>query len=320
MKYSLLTLALLSTGASACLENNGRFEKTSVNTDQGEVIVVNDKKTNLQWLHCPLGQTTEQCIGDAQEHTFKTYFHKDTATAAIAEFNGNFAEEQHWRLPHTMELGTITDYNCEFGTNLALFSMSVSSTEYRQMEGNLKAVRDSYAPLLQAIDDAKAAWQHDLEHNPEVIAIMAEIERLEALREKKPTRELALKIRAQWSKLYDKEELVVDGKVVMEDGKPVMVLKYPNYSAQGKAQWAFDKVYRKGDESQRLLSYEQEYQAVKVPMAQWFATTGGLGIKLQNSMNYSVHSGKEGWGLEQIHYFNGISMYLRLVREIPTAE
>ncbi|MCU8219035.1 hypothetical protein M2H05_11190 [Vibrio vulnificus] len=58
--------AALSVPVSAqCLPEEGRFEKTTIDFQGTSYWVINDNKTELQWMMCPMGQQGEQCIGDA---------------------------------------------------------------------------------------------------------------------------------------------------------------------------------------------------------------------------------------------------------------
>ncbi len=53
--------AVLSTPLYAqCLPEEGRFEKATIDYHGTNYWVINDNRTNLQWMMCPMGQQGEQ--------------------------------------------------------------------------------------------------------------------------------------------------------------------------------------------------------------------------------------------------------------------
>lgn len=45
-----------------CLPEEGRFSKETIEYQGTSLWVVNDNRTQLQWMMCPLGQQGEQCL------------------------------------------------------------------------------------------------------------------------------------------------------------------------------------------------------------------------------------------------------------------
>lgn len=112
MKTSLSTLLLLSCAhasmsyAQTCesgLTANATDSHYSVNAD-GTIV---DKKTNLTWMRCAIGQTwaDNTCTGVPQLMQWE----KALETAK----NTTFAGQQGWRVPTQEELQSLVDKNCE---------------------------------------------------------------------------------------------------------------------------------------------------------------------------------------------------------------
>lgn len=131
MKYFFgWTCILLSTATYAnptCLDNSSkepdRFESHIIATDSGNIKVVNDLSTQLQWSFCPYGQTLSadqnHCEGQPTilglnyiDGVPNDKVRQQLLQTADQE-NQNQGEKQHlWRLPNAKELYSIFNSNC----------------------------------------------------------------------------------------------------------------------------------------------------------------------------------------------------------------
>jgi len=101
----LLTLVLITDTSAECNENT-IFTTPNIRFTIFENGTVYDKKSNLVWQRCSLGQTwlNANCNGDASTHSWEGAF--DIA------LSNNFNNQSNWRLPNIKELHSIVEYAC----------------------------------------------------------------------------------------------------------------------------------------------------------------------------------------------------------------
>ncbi len=129
MKNQLIGLAIAaasSTSFAQCLPENGRFQKSTLSSANGDIVVVNDNSTGLQWLSCPLGQTSAECVGEATKVTVASI------DSDVIAFNDSFTNDidKQWQVPGYRELLSITDQSCQYGTYTEWFKLSISNNDY----------------------------------------------------------------------------------------------------------------------------------------------------------------------------------------------
>ncbi len=150
MKNQLIGLAIAaasSTSFAQCLPENGRFQKSTLSSANGDIVVVNDNSTGLQWLSCPLGQTSAECVGEATKVTVASI------DDDVIAFNDSFTNDidKQWQVPGYRELLSITDQSCQYGTYTEWFKLSISNNDY----DTLVSEHDEFiADVLDAKTDA----------------------------------------------------------------------------------------------------------------------------------------------------------------------
>jgi len=100
--FIFLLTSIFYIGLAGCSPSTGKTEKTA--EDIGDYIIysdgtVFDKKADLTWMACTLGQTWKNgdCTGDADLHILNS----------ANELKINFGDKQNWRLPTIDELHSI---------------------------------------------------------------------------------------------------------------------------------------------------------------------------------------------------------------------
>jgi hypothetical protein len=105
--FSALILTALPSNGQTCKDSITQSTPTDQFTQNGDGTVT-DKKTNLTWMRCSLGQTWD--AGDSScTDTAITYNWQEALTAASGT---DFAEKGDWRLPNIKELTSITEQAC----------------------------------------------------------------------------------------------------------------------------------------------------------------------------------------------------------------
>ena len=106
----LLILLLLSFFAfmSSAQESSSEPNK-NLSTNKRYIFnndgTVTDKKTDLMWLQCSMGQvvTNVSCVGDAESLNWQ-----DAVAQSLASNNAGYSD---WRLPNIKELSSIVDWD-----------------------------------------------------------------------------------------------------------------------------------------------------------------------------------------------------------------
>ncbi|WP_087025158.1 DUF1566 domain-containing protein [Thaumasiovibrio subtropicus] len=159
LQLAMLSTLLLAANVNAtCQSEPGRFELNTIATADGDMVVVNDYFTGLQWQHCPHGQLTDQCVGELK--TVSTRETNDNYYSKVTEaFNAKLAaEDTGWRVPEISELASIANYNCLYSTDTQYFKLTVSSAAIDAMYAEFDAIIKSYDPLVKAREEALQAW------------------------------------------------------------------------------------------------------------------------------------------------------------------
>lgn len=145
--------AVLSTPLYAqCLPEEGRFEKATIDYHGTNYWVINDNRTNLQWMMCPMGQQGEQCAGDAILEK------RGNLVELIETFNQAESDAAlTWRLPHTQELITITDQSCRYGTYPETLSCH---NRPKHWSSYIKPLLRTKRSSMFSTNDTKTTWLH----------------------------------------------------------------------------------------------------------------------------------------------------------------
>ncbi|RZP54154.1 DUF1566 domain-containing protein, partial [Vibrio vulnificus] len=161
--YLISSLALVSAPLFAqCLPQEGRFSKATIEHQGVQYWVINDQKTQLQWMMCPLGQQGEQCVGEA------TAEKRPNLEALVNNFNGMEMDASSWRLPHTQELLTITDQSCRYGTYPEFFKLSQPTEALEQLYQAVAPYKEKFDILYQRHQDNLVALEKKRQSSPEV--------------------------------------------------------------------------------------------------------------------------------------------------------
>ena len=127
MKKTKKVLALLSllfalqVHAQTCNDRIAPTTPDSRFSDNGDGTVT-DKKTNLIWMRCALGQTWDgsTCTGSAATYTWQQ--------ALLAAADTSFAGSSAWQLPNIKQLTSIVEESCyDPAININLFPATPSS-------------------------------------------------------------------------------------------------------------------------------------------------------------------------------------------------
>ncbi|HDY8065250.1 hypothetical protein LO82_17245 [Vibrio vulnificus] len=297
--YLISSLALVSGSLFAeCLPQEGRFSKTSIEHQGIQYWVINDQKTQLQWMMCPLGQQGEQCVGDAIAEKIPNI------EELVNNFNSMEMDASSWRLPHTQELLTITDQSCRYGTYPEFFKLS-------QPTEALEQLYQAVAPYKEKFD---ILYQH---HQENLVA-------LENKRQSSP--ELDEKIR-DWlensRKLFGGEWSRETSDYVHKQLVPWLKENSPEWVAVTTSRNKFANAYSWGDKDLGLEPLSKHYRTHYDVLAQDFVAQAGYSVRFKNVPDLSTASDNHlNISYNYTQYTLGSlsdwpKYYVRLVRAIP---
>ncbi|MGL0958940.1 DUF1566 domain-containing protein [Vibrio vulnificus] len=298
--YLISSLALVSGSLFAqCLPQEGRFSKATIEHQGVQYWVINDQKTQLQWMMCPLGQQGEQCAGDA-------ILEKRVNLATLVE-TFNQAESDAaltWRMPHTQELITITDQSCRYGTYPEFFKLSQPTEALEQLYQAVAPYKEKFDIIYQ-------------QHQENLVA-------LESKRQSSP--ELDEKI-LDWlensRKLYEGEWSRETSDYVHKELVPWLKENSPEWVAVTTSRNKFTNAYHFGDKELGLESLSNHYRTHYDVLAQDFVTQAGYSVRFKNVPNLSTASDNHlNISYNYTQYTLGSlsdwpKYYVRLVRAIP---
>ncbi|BAC94779.1 hypothetical protein [Vibrio vulnificus YJ016] len=292
--------AVLSTPLYAqCLPEEGRFEKATIDYHGTNYWVINDNRTNLQWMMCPMGQQGELCVGDA-------ILEKRVDVVALVE-TFNQAESDTaltWRLPHTQELITITDQSCRYGTYAEFFKLSQPTEALEQLYQAVAPYKEKFDILYQRHQDNLTVLEEKRQSNPEVDQKVIEwLENSHKL------------LNGEWSQEtshYVYKELI-----------PWLKENSPEWVAVTASRNKFTNAFHWGDAELGLEKLNAHYRNHYVVLAQNYLTQAGYSVSFKNVPNLGTTSDN----LLNISYMytqytlgtlsDWEQYYVRLVRAIP---
>ncbi|EWS66918.1 hypothetical protein JS84_21530 [Vibrio vulnificus] len=297
--YLISSLALVSGSLFAqCLPQEGRFSKTSIEHQGIQYWVVNDNKTQLQWMMCPLGQQGEQCVGDAIAEKIPNI------EGLVNNFNGMEMDASSWRLPHTQELLTITDQSCRYGTYPEFFKLSQPTETLEQLYQAVAPYKEKFDILYQRHQDNLVALEKKRQSNPEVDEKVVEwLENSHKL------------LNGEWSQEtsdYVYKELV-----------PWLKANAPEWVAATTSRNKFSNAFHWGDKELGLERLSNHYSNNYYPLNQLFATQAGYSVSFRNVPNLGTTSDNRLHVsyMYTLYTLGSLSdwtqYYVRLVRPIP---
>ncbi|EGQ9831826.1 DUF1566 domain-containing protein [Vibrio vulnificus] len=292
--------AVLSTPLYAqCLPEEGRFEKATIDYHGTNYWVINDNRTNLQWMMCPMGQQGEQCVGDAILEK------RGNLVELIETFNQ--AESNAaltWRLPHTQELITITDQSCRYGTYPEFFKLSQTTEALEQLYQAVAPYKEKFDILYQRHQDNLVALEKKRQSNPEVDEKVVEwLENSHKL------------LNGEWSQEtsdYVYKELV-----------PWLKANAPEWVAATTSRNKFSNAFHWGDKELGLERLSNHYSDNYYLLNQLFATQAGYSVSFKNVPNLGTTSDNRLHVsyMYTLYTLGSLSdwtqYYVRLVRPIP---
>ncbi|EHH2478560.1 DUF1566 domain-containing protein [Vibrio vulnificus] len=293
--------AALSVPVSAqCLPEEGRFEKTMIDFQGTSYWVINDNKTELQWMMCPMGQQGEQCIGDAVQEK------RLDLDGLIETFNQAEGDsELTWRLPHTQELITISDQSCRYGTYTDYFHLTETTEHLEQIYQAVAPFKEKMDILYQRHQDNLALLQKRREADSEVDAKMAEW----------------LQKRRQ---LLNHDEWTLEAHhYVSQKLEPWLRENVPEWVNARTSYYKFWNSPHFGDKELGLESLNNFYSNHYSKVDQAYATQNGATISFRNVPKLEVASDSilsvgYDYSLRTIQSQQNWSIYyVRLVRAIP---
>ncbi|KDM90080.1 DUF1566 domain-containing protein [Photobacterium galatheae] len=128
-------------------DDTERFEAQTLSTSAGDLKVINDRQTGLQWQFCPLGQQLSadqmSCTGDATivRDTSSQMGAMASQAVLIGNENSRLGTQQHaWRAPNVNELMSLLNPAC----SPALFaSLGYPKKTLAELKA-LKAIADDW--------------------------------------------------------------------------------------------------------------------------------------------------------------------------------
>ncbi|EOB3675401.1 DUF1566 domain-containing protein [Vibrio vulnificus] len=294
-----LAAALSAPLYAQCLPEEGRFEKATIDYHGTNYWVINDNRTNLQWMMCPMGQQGELCVGDA-------ILEKRVDVVALVE-TFNQAESDTaltWRLPHTQELITITDQSCRYGTYAEFFKLSQPTEALEQLYQAVAPYKEKFDILYQRHQDNLTVLEEKRQSNPEVDQKVIEwLENSHKL------------LNGEWSQEtshYVYKELI-----------PWLKENSPEWVAVTASRNKFTNAFHWGDAELGLEKLNAHYRNHYVVLAQNYLTQAGYSVSFKNVPNLGTTSDN----LLNISYMytqytlgtlsDWEQYYVRLVRAIP---
>ncbi|EHU5004624.1 DUF1566 domain-containing protein [Vibrio vulnificus] len=297
--YLISSLALVSAPLFAqCLPQEGRFSKATIEHQGVQYWVINDQKTQLQWMMCPLGQQGEQCVGEA------TAEKRPNLEALVNNFNGMEMDASSWRLPHTQELLTITDQSCRYGTYPEFFKLSQPTEALEQLYQAVAPYKEKFDILYQRHQDNLVALEKKRQSSPEVDEKV--IEWLENSR-----------------KLFGGEWSQETSDYVREVLVPWLKANAPEWEAMRASRNTFSNAFHWGDKESGLERLSNHYRDNYYPLNQIFATQTGYSVSFKTMPDLGTGSDNH----LEIFYTHSQSTlhslsdwtqyYVRLVRPMP---
>ncbi|HFQ4953735.1 TPA: DUF1566 domain-containing protein [Vibrio vulnificus] len=294
-----LAAALSAPLYAQCLPEEGRFEKATFDYHGTNYWVINDNRTNLQWMMCPMGQQGELCVGDA-------ILEKRVDVVALVE-TFNQAESDTaltWRLPHTQELITITDQSCRYGTYAEFFKLSQPTEALEQLYQAVAPYKEKFDILYQRHQDNLTVLEEKRQSSPEVDQKVIEwLENSHKL------------LNGEWSQEtshYVYKELI-----------PWLKENSPEWVAVTASRNKFTNAFHWGDAELGLEKLNAHYRNHYVVLAQNYLTQAGYSVSFKNVPNLGTTSDN----LLNISYMytqytlgtlsDWEQYYVRLVRAIP---
>ncbi|MBE3667632.1 hypothetical protein BOO25_01570 [Vibrio navarrensis] len=302
MKSTFLMPAIMLIAAptlAQCLPEEGRFSKETIEYQGTSLWVVNDNRTQLQWMMCPLGQQGEQCLGAATQRK------REELDKIITVFNGDKQPETSWRLPYTQELLTITDQGCRYGTYTEFFKLT-------QPIESLEQLYQTVAPYKEKFD---IFYQ---QHQANLLALDHK-RRSDAVLDKKVEEWLENSSKlsnGQWSR--ETSNLVHNVLV------PWLEENSPEWVAVRTSRNKFSNAYDFGDESIGLEKLRAHYESYYEVLNQSFATQAGYSVSFKNVPNLGTGTDNH---FEVFYTYeqstiqsqgSWLEFYVRLVRPIPS--
>ncbi|ELV8719129.1 DUF1566 domain-containing protein [Vibrio vulnificus] len=297
--YLISSLTLLSGSLFAqCLPEEGRFSKTTIEHQGVQYWVVNDQKTQLQWMMCPLGQQGEQCLGEATSEK------RPQLERLVNNFNGAEVDASSWRLPHTQELLTITDQSCRYGTYTEFFKLSQPTEALEQLYQAVAPYKEKFDILYQRHQDNLVALEKKRQSSPEVDEKV--VEWLENSR-----------------KLFGGEWSQETSNYVYKELLPWLKENSPEWVAVTTSRNKFTNAYHFGDKELGLESLSNHYRTHYDVLAQDFVTQAGYSVRFKNVPDLGTASDNHlNISYMYTQYTLGslsdwTQYYVRLVRAIP---
>ncbi|HFQ5041160.1 TPA: DUF1566 domain-containing protein [Vibrio vulnificus] len=294
-----LAAAISAPLYAQCLPEEGRFEKTTIDYHGTNYWVINDNRTNLQWMMCPMGQQGEQCAGDA-------ILEKRVNLAALVE-TFNQAESDAaltWRMPHTQELITITDQSCRYGTYPEFFKLSQTTEALEQLYQAIAPYKEKLDILYQRHQDNLVALEKKRQSSPEVDEKV--IEWLENSR-----------------KLFGGEWSRETSDYVYKELVPWLKENAPEWVAVTASRNKFSNAFHWGDAELGLEKLSAHYRTHYAVLAQNYSTQAGYSVSFKNVPDLGTASDNHlNISYMYTQYTLGnlsdwTQYYVRLVRAIP---
>ncbi|QNE01358.1 DUF1566 domain-containing protein [Vibrio vulnificus] len=297
--YLISLLALVSGSLFAqCLPQEGRFSKTSIEHQGIQYWVINDQKTQLQWMMCPLGQQGEQCVGDAIAEKIQNL------EELVNNFNGMEMDVSSWRLPHTQELISITDQNCRYGTYPEFFKLSQPVEVLEQLYQAVAPYKEKFDILYQQHQENLVALENKRQSSPELDEKI--LDWLENSR-----------------KLYEGEWSRETSDYVHKELVPWLKENSPEWVAVTTSRNKFTGAFHWGDEELGLEPLSTHYRTHTDVLAQDFAAQTGYSVRFKNVPDLGTASDNHlNISYNYTQYTLGSlsdwpKYYVRLVRAIP---
>ncbi|WP_159065021.1 hypothetical protein [Thaumasiovibrio subtropicus] len=295
-----LTASVLSLQVhAACLDEAGRFELKTLKSSEGDIVVVNDYASGLQWQHCPNGMTTKECLGDPKvvyTRESKDSFYGKAAEAFNATLDG---KDQGWKTPDLRQLMSISDLSCAHGTNTKYFGLGISTAKIDEYMAAMDKLESDFKAIVgKPFYDAKAQWEEDLANDTKIQALIAKRNEIDA------------KLNAVWDwDLYDRRNEIEKDLKEASPAYGEMLTAANTYS--NKFQW--------GDSKLGILSPIKTQNKLPFMYHQRYVSTDMLSMHIKARPYMTLTSeGVEGVSLPWIYTSMGHIPYLqRLVRPIP---